>query len=247
METYNKVTGLEFLSRALGKSRVATVLPWRVYHKPEEFDPSHFPRNTKRFLLRTNLDGSLHPEVWRQLPRDEANLEPQTTGPSNTVFNRMHKLHADWRNAFGLHSNYLEPHQRQIGAFHYIVHAVKPRKDYVAHIRIVHDCGQEDRIFLTYTPQYSHTWRSGVMDQLIHYNDRNVAHVLKYLTSVSDGLGLTPQKAALVLKNIKTARTQLVRRLKQEGMNPDQVFFEASAAVTRANPTKIEFYDLLFK
>lgn len=235
---YNKLYGLEHLRKALHGTAGVSVLPWRVYRTPEEFQPEHFPK-ARRLLLRTNLDGSMNRMVWSNLPRGEAN--PEKARKAMAALSRlwMDKTLSE-SSAFLLSREATKPN-----SFHFIAHGVEPRENYPIACIAERQPGnlgwffevkklyRTERLWRTPTPS-EYSYRATDLETL-----KSTLHQLK--------TNLNKRQVNTLAQRIVRACTAIETHLKKQGVDLNKTVVETSLAVNKREPTTPEFYDLLLK
>ncbi|MFH0713597.1 MAG: hypothetical protein V1722_03570 [Candidatus Micrarchaeota archaeon] len=223
---YNKQYGLELLGKALNGVEGTSVLPYRVYRSPEEYNWRHF-FGASRVLLRSNLDGSLEKTTWINLPRMDAYRGLKT---------KVRKMFNYWNRIKYTHARFSEPGQRD--SFHIIAHRVELRRNYRVYLSLRHNEGKlKVNISNLNKRRDDRTWRQ--YHWFVDVNDlpRELARIN----------GLKPKQAEQITERVKAAHEALIKELKAQGIDPKQTVFEASLATKNRSPTKLEFYDFLLK
>ncbi|NYZ78490.1 hypothetical protein H0N96_03755 [Candidatus Micrarchaeota archaeon] len=220
----NKLFGLKFLKRTLEGVEGASVLPWKVYKKPEEFNSEHFPK-AKRFLIRTNLSGNVPFGMWAVLPREDAyqNVKPV-----------MKEMLVKWH---GIpHGGEGQPYDPD--SIHFIVHGVDERKEYVANGRIylirnkvyfsMGKIDPEEKRFI-----------SNACFEVLDEKNRN-----RILTAIKS-CNLAPEQAEKVYDAIMRSYKAIAAKVAEEGFLRGKEGWDARFSIHRNKPFEIEFYDFL--
>lgn len=236
---YNKLYGLKMLQKTFKNHTDISVLPYHVIKNPGEFhEISRQYSGTPRFLIRTNLRGNTWIPQYTLLPRRDAT--------SKNAIPIMTKMLKEWKTA---HKNKIDK-RREKGdnefvaspnSIHFIVHPVEERTEYLANIRlrkhgnkfsiIISDIGGEK--------QEREIWRNPFDKRIDGKNKRDFIQKMVEI-------GLSEEDAMHNFNNIHDAYNRLMAEIKQKKPNMIQRW-NASCTIRKTNPTKLEFYDLIFE
>ncbi len=229
---FNKLFGLKLLDRAFGQVAGSSVLPWRVYKRPEDFDPRHFP-TSERFLLRTDLEGDIRYDAWRHLPRADATVK---------VKEKMRELRQDWNKVTKLDyiREYLKAFSTDPNSFRYIVHGVRTREDYRIYGRLSSSLSTGKITATLHQWAAMEDWRDSIT-YAIDIGDR------KKITGRLRELGFNEQDAQVVAISISKSGNAIASQAQKDGLLEKSNDWEASFTVAKQEPTSLEFYDFLHK
>ncbi|MFH0713820.1 MAG: hypothetical protein V1722_04260 [Candidatus Micrarchaeota archaeon] len=237
---YNKLYGLEHLRKALHGTAGVSVLPWRVYRKPEEFQPGHFP-GAKRVLLRTNLEGNMNRGAWGNLPREEATPREAREVMAQLSRKWVEKLLTD---SSGIWLRGTEKPR----SLHFIVHSVEPRANYPIACIVERQLGISSRWFFNVKTlsRGNKVWRTAAITDS---EDSQSADDLETLKKALHKLktNLNKRQVNTLANRIVRACTAIEKHFKKQGVDLEETVLETSLAVNKREPTKPEFYDLLLK
>ena len=217
---YNKLYGLEFMKGALKGVKGATVLPWRVYHSPDEFKPEHFP-NAPRLLIRTNFPGNSTEVTHIVLPRSEICRRSNGKMLPRVKMREMIRYYPT------------APPQ-------FIVHGVEPRSAYPLSIELRNSKGKI-AIIVQATDSQSTIWKVSGRAVVVADNFKEA-----YADLVEHGK-MSEKDATKLVGNLKCAYKAMLKKLRKDGHELKRVEFETSAALRIDKPTEPEFYDFLIK
>ncbi|MBI5635628.1 hypothetical protein HY993_01545 [Candidatus Micrarchaeota archaeon] len=230
----NKNFSLEFLNRVFANKPGFSVIPYRRYSSPKEFRKNHFPPNTPRLLIRTNLDlPFVSPRVYDQLPRTDSTLEAAQAD--------LMGLNEEWLNRVHKHESL-----QSVGApIEFIVHPTRKREDFLLKGSILYLPGLRQTQVIVFDKSMSPN--SGTYDseqmQITHR-----AKILKYLSSI----GVPKNHAENIHARLLTAFKELKSRGLKENFLQEKRYFNArftflkSELKKRPQDAKLEFYDFQY-
>ncbi len=239
MRFFNKLDGLNLLTRALAGSKVSRVLQWRVYRSPNGIQNSHFtnPRhgyvdaaNVTHLLVRTDGLENLTEEQWQGYPRVKHALSGDGQFPSLIAM----KQYMQEKSA---------PFKENL---RYIVHGVRPTGEYVLQGKVSFD-GEKISLKIGFRTN-EHTWRHNQSGSEAS-NSRAIEVGLKALDWNGEPRFDDGQKAAFREKFVANLSAAL-KQIKAEARKTGAHEFEASFAVPalefeqHAEPI-VEWYDFL--
>ena len=237
LQYYNKLYGLKLLEEVFKGVNHASVIPYRVYRKPEEFEEEIF-RNAQRILIRSNLEGNNPVDAWKKVPRKEIN-EKDPANIRGTAIGLMQNAKKEWKSLLHDYLKGLEWGNTKPNSLHFIVSEVAPRKSLLMIGKL-----RRDYVNLQFKDFDKHDWRGErggkeVKIQSLTEND------LTELRQNEVNPKITPEEAKILAKAIKHAHEAIEEKIKP--MLSPRESWEAWFTINPNSPTKPEFYDLIIK